>query len=99
MFADGAHLCVSYLYSYCSSDCLTSQSYLRCLLLINVVLTVDVYECCLIVSNTATILFVNVPLGSSGDTQQSVFIHYNHLKKGCAQWEYSVANRIHNVSN
>lgn len=50
---------------------LTSQSYLKCPL-INVALTVDVYECCLIVSNTATILFVNVPLGSNGDTQQSV---------------------------
>lgn len=30
------------------------------------------YECCLIVSNTAAILFVSVPLGSNGDTQQPV---------------------------
>lgn len=52
VFADGAHFYVFYLYPYFSTDCLTSQSSLRCLL-INVALTVDVYECCLIVPYTA----------------------------------------------
>lgn len=68
---------------------LTSQSYLRCLL-INVALTVDVYECCLIVSNTATILFVNVPLGSSGDTKQSI-------RGSVSFWPQSVSFIITNI--
>lgn len=44
-----------------------TQSLKKNCLLINVVPTVDVYMN--VVSNTATILFVNVPLGSYGDTQ------------------------------
>lgn len=95
VFADGAHLCV---FSTCTHT--VAQSYLKCPL-INVALTVNVYECCLIVPNTATILFVNVPLGSNGDTHQSMespvsFSKSYSFKGGMCAMEYS-ANRIYDV--
>lgn len=69
------------------------------------------YECCLIVSNTAPILFVTVLLGSNGDTHQSIkrpvsvvalqiyrLFSSNIYRRVVCKRNISTANRLHNVA-
>lgn len=70
--ADGAHFFVLYLYHTVALTACNISVYRINIPLINVALIVDVMNVVQIVSYTATILFVNVSLGPTGDTHQNI---------------------------